>query len=87
MCVAETKVKITNYEGLVTRKVSSIVFLANKFKSTIKVSSKVAAPVSAKNIFCLQSIDLSKDTELYITADGIDARNAVDSIAQLISNF
>lgn len=87
METAKTKIKINTPEGLITKRAYSLVQLAKSFNSDIRISTNNSNDVCAKNLFCLQTLDLTSGNELIIEASGTDAKKAVNSIASLIDNF
>lgn len=83
----ETRTVIIQAEnGLHTRPAAEFVKLAKSFDSdiTIRVGEKDA---SAKSLFKLQLLGMSKGSELYIEADGPDDQDAVSALSEFIANL
>jgi phosphocarrier protein HPr len=76
-------VKVNNEQGIHMRPAALIVSTASRFDSEIQLQTaeKVA---NAKNILEVASLGASQDTMLEITAEGYDAKDAIDTIADLI---
>ncbi len=78
-------VEIVNKFGLHARPAMQFVELANKFASGIEVS-KGELTVDAKSIMSVMRLAATKGTVLRISADGDDAADATDALAQLVEN-
>lgn len=76
-------VVVTNPEGLHARPAHLLVQLANQFESSILIG-KDSEQVDCKSILSLLTLGAGEGTELSITAQGVDATEALESIAQLI---
>ncbi len=59
--------------------------LANKFASKIEVSNG-SLTVDAKSIMSVMRLAATKGTVLHVVADGDDAQQALDALAELIAN-
>ena len=82
---AQRSVKIRNRLGMHARAAVKFVQLANHFKSDVNVI-KDGAPVNGKSIMGLLTLVAALGTELIIMASGVDAEQAVDALAALISD-
>ena len=72
-------VTILNDEGMHARPAALFVKAATNFKSDINIifGEKIA---NAKSIMSLMTLGLVKDTEIIISAVGIDEQTAIDSL-------
>ena len=66
-----------------TRTAALFVQTASKFESMVKVSLEDKI-VNAKSLMCIISLGISPDTEIKITADGADEKEAVNEIAEIL---
>lgn len=78
-------VEIVNKFGLHARPAMQFVELANKFASGIEVS-KGELTVDAKSIMSVMRLAATKGTVLRISADGDDASEATEALAELVEN-
>ncbi|MBT7610493.1 MAG: HPr family phosphocarrier protein [Bacteriovoracaceae bacterium] len=78
-------VTILNDEGMHARPAALFVKAATNFKSDINIifGEKIA---NAKSIMSLMTLGLVKDTEIIISAVGIDEQTAIDSLTDLVKN-
>ncbi|MBN1555435.1 MAG: HPr family phosphocarrier protein [Phycisphaerae bacterium] len=84
MSNVQRDVTIVNKYGLHARPAMQFVELANKFASGIEVS-KASLTVDAKSIMSVMRLAATKGTTLKIVADGDDAADAVEALAELIA--
>lgn len=77
------EVEITLSSGLHTRPAALLVKAAKGFASTITVISG-SGSASAKSLFKLQTLGLSKGTKITITADGPDEDEAIETLVALL---
>lgn len=70
--------------GLHARPAALFVQEANKFTSEVFVE-KNEKKVNAKSIMGIMSLAISSGTEIYISADGADADQAVNALVALVS--
>ncbi|MEL7609100.1 MAG: HPr family phosphocarrier protein [Bacillota bacterium] len=76
---------VINTSGLHARPASDFVRTAAKYKSDITIRREgVDTAANAKSILFLLSLGLSKGTNVIISADGADEKDAVDALAALI---
>lgn len=75
-------VTVRNPQGLHARPADLVVRMASKYEATILIG-KDGEQVDCKSILSLLTLGAAQGTELSITADGTDAAEAVESIAQL----
>ena len=66
-----------------TRTAALFVQTASKFESMVKVSPEDKI-VNAKSLMCIISLGISPDTEIKITADGADEKEAVNEVAEIL---
>lgn len=85
MPTIESKVEIVNKYGLHARPAMQLVELANRYGSKIEVSNG-ALVVDAKSIMSIMRLAGTKGTVLIISADGADAKEAVESLVKLVSD-
>lgn len=80
------KEAVVNREfGLHSRPATFFIQKANEYKSSIWVE-KVGCGVNAKSLLGVLSLGLAKGTAVNILAEGEDEREAVEALAELISN-
>ncbi|CDN42680.1 HPr-like protein Crh [Paenibacillus sp. P22] len=70
--------------GLHARPAALFVQEANKFSSEIFVE-KDEKKVNAKSIMGIMSLAISSGTEVYVSAEGSDAEQAVNALVSLVS--
>lgn len=75
---------IVNRQGLHARPVMQFVDLASQFESTITVG-KDEVSVDGKSPMEMMLLEATCGTELRLTAHGVDAREAVDALADLVA--
>ena len=83
MCVKEVVLK--NQAGLHSRPATFFIQKANEFKSSIWVE-KDERRVNAKSLLGVLSLGISGDNEIKIIADGIDEKEAIDSLIALVES-
>lgn len=81
----ESEVTIVNKYGLHARPAAEFVKLANRFASDVFIR-KDDVEVSGKSIMGVMMLAAECGSVVAIRADGDDARDAVDALAQLIRN-
>lgn len=82
----EKKVVITAENGLHTRPAAQFVKEAKEFDADINVTSN-GKTASAKSLFKLQTLGLVKGTEITISAEGPQAKQAVDHLVALMDKL
>lgn len=80
-----TTVVVLNEEGLHARPAGVLVKTANTFNSEIELSVN-GDSANAKSIMSIMGLGLTKDTVVTVSADGSDAQEALDQIANLFKN-
>ena len=83
MATAESKVVITNKMGLHARPSTQIATTASRFQADIRIV-KDGQEVDAKSVLELLMLAAECGSELVITADGDDAKDATAAIAKLV---
>jgi phosphocarrier protein HPr len=78
-------VTIENPTGLHARPASIFIKTATQFKSKINII-KDEREVSAKSMLSLLSLGLTKGTEIIISADGEDEKDAVNTLVDLVNS-
>jgi len=80
------KVVVKNETGLHARPASQFVQIASKYKSdiTLKVNDKIVNP---KSIISLLSVGITYNSEVIVSAEGEDAKQAVDALVKFIENL
>ncbi len=81
----EKKIIVKNKLGLHARAAAKIVTLTNNFTSVVKIKNG-NKDADAKSIMKLLMLSAPKGTELTISADGKDEKNAIKSLTDLIEN-
>ena len=82
----EQSVVITAENGLHTRPVAEFVKRAKDFQSEITLVSN-GKSASAKSLFKLQTLGLTKGTQVTLNADGPDAQQAVETLVALLEQL
>ncbi len=81
------EVVLQNQVGLHARPATFFIQKANEFKSSIWVE-KEERKVNAKSLLGVLSLGIARGTGIVIIADGVDEKQAVDALVELIdSNF
>ena len=78
-------VTVLNEAGLHARPAHLLVELANKFQATVMIG-KGGEFVDCKSILSLLTLGAAKDTKLSLQAEGEDAEQALESIAELFAS-
>ncbi len=81
---ATRAVTILNEQGLHARPIMQFVDLANRFESTITLA-KGDQVVDGKSPMEIMLLEATFQTNLVLSAIGVDARQAVDALAELIN--
>ncbi len=79
----EIDVGIVNRRGLHARAAAKLVTLAERFSASVDVA-KDGQSVSARSIMGLMMLGAGPGSTVRLTAEGFDAREALDAIAALI---
>jgi len=81
-------IKVTNESVLHARPGAMFVDKAKTFQSTIKICrlDKPEKVVNAKSIILVLSVGVKKNSEVEITADGVDEVEAVDALVEMIES-
>jgi phosphocarrier protein HPr len=82
--IVEREVKIVNKLGIHARPAAEIVKTSAKFKSAITII-RDELEVNAKSIMGVMMLAAEKGATVKLRADGPDAEEAVDALAQLIA--
>jgi phosphocarrier protein len=78
-------VTITSSAGLHARSASNFVRRANKFSSKITAGkTSEEKRVNAKSIVLVMSLGAANGSEIELSAEGTDEREAVDALVQLL---
>lgn len=83
--IVEREVKIVNKLGIHARPAAEIVKTSAKFKSAITII-RDELEVNAKSIMGVMMLAAEKGATVKLRADGPDAEEAVEALAQLIAN-
>ena len=83
--MAERSVQVVNKNGVHARPAAEIVKLAAKYRSEITLA-RDDLEVNGKSIMGVMMLAAECGATLTLKADGEDAQQAVDAIAQLISS-
>jgi phosphocarrier protein len=83
MNTIKKEVMIDNKLGLHLRAAASFVKLSNKFKSDIDLYAN-GNTANAKSIMSLMALAASYGTKLVITANGSDAKLAIEELSKLV---
>jgi phosphotransferase system HPr (HPr) family protein len=83
----ERQIVITNRLGLHARAAAALVRTANRFQSFLRVERlDGSATADAKSILSVLMLAASRGTELRLTADGSDEREAIEALSSLFAN-
>ena len=82
--MAEKRTTVGPEEGLHARPAAEFVKKAKQFTADIKVV-KDGREVNAKSSMQIMTLGAKKDNEIVIRAEGDDAKEAVEALAELIS--
>ena len=84
--MVECRVVVVNRLGLHARAASQVVRLANRFQSTIRLEREDgSAAADAKSILSVLMLAAARGTELLATAEGVDEKEALDSLCELFA--
>jgi phosphocarrier protein len=81
--VISREVAIINRRGLHARAAAKLVTLAERFSASVEVA-RDGQSVSARSIMGLMMLGAGPGSTVRLSADGFDARQALDAIAELI---
>ena len=81
----ERTVAIVNKLGLHARAAARLVTLASKFEADVRIR-KDGREVSGKSIMGVMMLAAAKGSEITLIAEGDDARQALDEMAQLVAD-
>ncbi len=81
-----TSTKIINKLGLHARASAKLTQVANQFKSDIWIE-KNSKKVNAKSIMGVMMLAASQGSDITITTEGSDEKDALDSIVDLINDY
>ena len=84
MSVAQREVTVVNKHGLHVRPSTQLVNVANRFKSKITVSTD-STTADAKSVLLVMAMGAEVGTVLRFRAEGDDAEEAVEALADLVS--
>lgn len=82
----QKNIKITTPNGLHIRPASRFVKSAQKFQSDITIISN-GNSANAKSLFQLQTLDLTKNTIITISATGTDEVQAVEHLIDILKDL
>ncbi len=78
---------VQNQVGLHARPATFFIQKSNEFKASIWVE-KDERRVNAKSLLGVLSLGITKGTEITVIADGLDEKDAIDALENLVeSNF
>ena len=79
-------IKIINKLGLHARASAKLTQVANQFESDIWIE-KNDKKVNAKSIMVVMMLAASQGTDIKISTEGVDEKEALDSITALINDY
>jgi phosphocarrier protein len=83
--VVECRILIVNRLGLHARAAAKLVRAASVFRSAVRLErADRISSADAKSILSVLMLAASRGTELFITAEGEDEREALDALCRLI---
>ena len=83
--VITAEVGIVNRRGLHARAAAKLVTLAEQYSAEVEVS-KDGQSVSARSIMGLMMLGAGMGSSITLTAEGFDAREALDAITALVES-
>ncbi|WKZ17068.1 MAG: phosphoenolpyruvate--protein phosphotransferase [Candidatus Jettenia caeni] len=81
----ERKVKISNSNGMHARPATKFAEIANKYTSEIRIKTK-NKEVDGKSVIELLTLGAENDTEIVMSAKGVDAAEALDALEGLVKS-
>jgi phosphocarrier protein HPr len=78
-------VTVTNQTGIHARPAALFISAASKFKANLTVT-KNGKSGNAKSLLSLLSLGISKDSEITISAEGEDEKEAVAKLVELVDS-
>jgi len=81
----ERTVTIVNRLGLHARAAAKLVTLAGRYHADVRVRGK-DREVSGKSIMGVLMLAAAQGTQITLTAEGVDASEALDALTQLIAD-
>ncbi|MBM5574309.1 HPr family phosphocarrier protein [Deefgea sp. CFH1-16] len=85
VAVISSPVRIMNAAGLHARPAANIVNTAKQYQSEIKLLYK-GIEANAKSLVSVMGLDVSKDDQIQIKADGLDANEAMLAVSTMIAS-
>lgn len=85
VAVISSPVRIMNAAGLHARHAANIVNTAKQYQSEIKLLYK-GIEANAKSLVSVMGLDVSKDDQIQIKADGLDANEAMIAVSAMIAS-
>ncbi len=85
--MASKTVEITNETGLHTRPGNEFVTVAKGFESKIEVENEAGKKVKGTSLLKLLSLGIKKGAKVTVYAEGADADEAVEKLADLLANL
>ena len=85
--MASRTVEITNETGLHTRPGNEFVTMAKTFVSKVEVENEAGKKVKGTSLLKLLSLGIKKGAKVTVHADGSDANDAVEKLADLLANL
>lgn len=86
MTIVSTKITIQNLKGLHARATAAFVKVAESFQSDIQIEKNDGMCVSGKSIMGILMLAIPLGDDIILTAKGLDAQEAIDSLSHLINN-
>jgi phosphocarrier protein len=83
--VLTRRVTVANKRGLHARAAAKFVMLAERFDSSVEVL-RDGQSVSARSIMGLMMLGAGRGAELELRAEGWDAKEALDALAELVES-
>ena len=78
-------VRIVNRQGLHARPISRFVQTAARFDASVTVTGPDGTVADAGSIFSMMTLAAGQGTELSLAAEGPQAREALQALAQLVA--
>lgn len=79
------RIEIVNKLGLHARAATRLVNCASSFEASVKVV-RGSRSVNGKSIMGVLTLAAARGTELTIEADGVDEREALEAVAELVAD-
>ncbi len=81
----EIKLKLLNEEGMHARPAGILVKRVSQYQAKIQLNFN-GKSVNAKSLLSIMSLGLTANSEFTVSAEGVDAELALNSISEIVQN-